>query len=309
MKALVIGGNGFIGSHLVDRLVHEAWQTVVLDVQGRRYNDMPPGVRFIQGDFDKSLLLREALEGVDVVFHLAWATIHVVANRDPIEDIQANLIPSVRLFEMCRQMKTPRVVFLSSGGTVYGAAEQLPVSEIHPQNPLTAYGITKLAVEKYLKLFRHLYGLESVILRPSNPYGPRQDPLRGQGAIMTFLHRVANGLPITLWGDGKITRDYFYISDLVDALLAGAVQPIDLETESIFNVGGGEEISLIELVRLVEEVTGMTAVVDYQPTRAFDAPRICLDTQRAREVLGWRARMPLREGIAETWKWVQGWIR
>lgn len=304
MRALVIGGNGFIGSHLTDRLALEGWQVAVLDVQPRRYDDMPDGVRFYQGDYGQSFILREALEDAEVVYHLAWTTIHETANREPIEDIKANLIPSVRLLEMCRRMKIPRIVFLSSGGTVYGTVEQIPTAETHPQNPVTAYGITKLAVEKYLAIFRHLYGLESVILRASNPYGPRQDPLRGQGAVTTFLYRVSKGLPIVLWGDGRITRDFFYVSDLAEALLAGAVQPVG--PENVFNIGGGTETSLRELVHLVEETTGKPALVECQPPRAFDVPRVCLDTRRARKAWDWTPKVPLQEGLARTWCWLQG---
>lgn len=302
-RALVIGGNGFIGSHLVDRLVEEGWHTVVLDVQGRRYNDMPESVRFVQGDYRQPFILREALEGIDVVFHLAWTTIHETANRAPVDDIEANLIPSVRLLETCRHMEIGRIVFLSSGGTIYGEAKELPIPETHPQNPITAYGVTKLAVEKYLGMYRHLYGLESVILRPSNPYGPRQDPLRGQGAVTTFLYRVAKGLPITLWGDGQTTRDFFYVADLAEALLAGAMHTIG--PEHIFNIGGGVEVTLSALLRLVEDVTGNATRICYEPERAFDAPRVFLDTNRARDSLQWQSQTSLRTGIALTWQWLQ----
>lgn len=304
MKALVVGGNGFIGSHLVDRLARAGWSTVVLDIQGRRYNDMPDGVRFIQGDFSQSFILREALEGVEVVFHLAWTTIHEVANREPIEDIRANLIPAVCLLETCRQMQVPRVVFLSSGGTVYGEAEYLPILETHPQNPLTAYGVTKLAVEKYIAMFRHLYGLESVILRPSNPYGPRQDPLRGQGVVTAFLYCVSKGLPVMLFGDGGTTRDFFYVSDLVEALVASAVQTVG--PESVFNVGGGKEISLLDVLDVTEKVIGKSALVEYRPSRPFDAPRICLDVRRASRVLQWAPQVSLKEGVERTWQWLRG---
>lgn len=303
MKALVVGGNGFIGSHLVDDLVARHWQVVVLDLYERRYDPIPGSVQFVRGDLSQSFLLREALLNVDVVFHLAWTTIHEVANQDPAADVTANLIPTIHLLEACQRAGVARVIFTSSGGTVYGPARRLPVSETHPLNPITAYGITKLAVEKYLHMFRNLYGLEYAALRPSVPYGPRQNPLAKQGAVAVFLYRIAHGLPITLWGDGSTTRDYFYISDLVNALVAAAVR--ELGEDPVFNIGGPEEISLSHLIERVEETIGKKAIIEYQPARDFDAPHIVLDTSRATGALVWRARVRLSEGLACTWAWMQ----
>jgi UDP-glucose 4-epimerase len=301
-KALVVGGNGFIGSHLVDALLQQEWGVTILDLQERRYEPMPLSAYFIQGDLSQSYLVRQALAGVDIVFHLAWATIHEVSNRDPAADIHANLIPSLHLLEACRESGVHRIVFVSSGGTVYGLPEELPILETHPQNPINAYGITKVAVEKYLHMFQHLHNLDYAVLRPSVPYGPRQNPLGRQGAVAVFLYRVAQGLPITIWGDGSVTRDYFHVSDLVDALIAASEK--DLSTYRTFNVGGGEELSLSGLLQLVEETVGKKAVVDYQPGRDFDAPRILLDTRRAKRELNWQPKVSLVDGLAQTWEWM-----
>lgn len=302
MRALVIGGNGFIGSHLVDRLVENHWDVTVLDLQERRYDTLSRQVHLIKGDMTQLYLVREALAGEDVVFLLAWATIHEIANADPTADIQANLIPTIQVLEACCQANVKRVVFVSSGGTVYGPAPQLPIAETHPQNPITAYGITKLAVEKYLHMFSHLYGLDYVILRPSVPYGPRQNPLGRQGAVAVFLYRVAHEIPITIWGDGSTTRDYFYISDLAFALEAGATRT--LGKQRIFNIGGSEEISLNRLVEIVELTVGKRAILEYRPTRAFDAQRVVLDTRLATLELGWQPKVTMLQGVAETWQWL-----
>ncbi len=303
MNAVVVGGSGFIGSHLVDRLVAANWDVTVLDLRERRYEPQPAGIRFIRGDLTQPYLVREALLGADVVFHLAWATIHETANRDPAADVRLNLIPSIHLVEACREANVRRLVFVSSGGTVYGTAHDLPISEQHPLEPITAYGITKLAVEKYLEMFRSLSGLDYVVLRPSVPYGPRQNPLAKQGAVAVFLFRVANGLPLLIWGDGSVTRDYFYVSDLVDALISST--SVDLaEKPRIFNLGGTEELSLNQLVGRVEKIVGREAVVEYGPARTFDAPRIDLDTSRAERVLGWRPQVSLDSGLARTWEWM-----
>jgi UDP-glucose 4-epimerase len=301
-KALVVGGNGFIGSHLVDELIRREWNVVVLDLQERRYEPMPASVHFIQGDLTQSYLVREALTGVDIVFHLAWATIHEVANQDPAADVETNLIPSIRLLEACLRSGVQRFVFTSSGGTVYGPTQEIPIVETHSQNPINAYGITKLAMEKYLGMFNHLYGLEYAVLRPSVPYGPRQNPLGRQGAVAVFLYRLGQGQPITLWGDGSVTRDYFYVADLVEALIAAAER--DLGLHRIFNIGGGEEISLLRLLQLAEEVVGKRAVVDYQPGRNFDTTRILLDIRLAKHKLNWQPGISLLDGLAQTWTWM-----
>ena len=306
MRALVIGGNGFIGSHLVDNLIGRGWDVVVFDLYERRYDPMPPQVHFIRGDLNQTYLVREALTGVDIVFHLAWTTIHEISNQDPVADIHANLIPSFHLIEACQRAGVPRFIFTSSGGTVYGPAQELPIAETHPQDPITAYGITKLAIEKYLQMFNHLYGLDYVILRPSVPYGPRQNPLARQGAVAVFLYRVSHGLPVTIWGDGSTTRDYFYISDLIEAFVAGAER--NLCQHRIFNIGGVEEISLIQLLKLVQETVGKKGIVEYSPAREFDAPRIVLDTRLARQELDWRPKVSLKQGLAQTWAWMSSTI-
>lgn len=302
MKALVIGGNGFIGAHLVDELLQQQWEVNVLDFQERRFGPMPAGVHFIRGDLNQAYLVREALTGVSVVFHLAWATIHETSNQDPSADVTTNLIPSIHLFEACRQTGVQKIIFTSSGGTVYGPATVFPIPETHPNHPINGYGVTKLAVEKYLHMFHHLYGLEYAILRPSVPYGPYQNPLGRQGAIAVFLYRIAHGLPLTLWGDGSIQRDYFYISDLVKALIASATT--NLSHERIFNLGGAEELSLSRLIQLAETITGKKAIVESLPARKFDVSRIVLDTTLARHILNWTPEIGIEEGMEKTWKWM-----
>jgi UDP-glucose 4-epimerase len=307
MKGLVIGGNGFIGSHLVDELLDQDWEVVVLDFQERRYEPMPSSVHFIRGDLNQTYLVREALTGVDVVFHLAWATIHETSNQDPTADITVNLIPTIHLFEACRLMGVHRIIFTSSGGTVYGPAQVLPIIETHPQNPINAYGITKLAVEKYLQMFHHLHELDYVILRPSVPYGPRQNPLGRQGAVAVFLYRIAHGLPVTLWGNGSTTRDYFFVSDLIQALITAADQ--DLGQERIFNLGGPEEISLLQLIQHIENTIEKKAHLEYLPARKFDASRIVLDTNLAKKVLHWTPEVEIKEGLEKTWNWMSTTIK
>lgn len=161
----------------------------------------------MEGDLGNHGLIREALEGIDVVFHLASTTLPKTSNDDPGYDVRSNVVDTIQLLEACVDAGVRKVIFASSGGTVYGVPERLPIKEDHPTNPISSYGIVKLTIEKYLGLFHYLYGLDYAALRISNPYGPYQDPAGQQGAISVFLHRILSGQPIAIWGDGEIVRE------------------------------------------------------------------------------------------------------
>ncbi len=302
-KVLVTGGNGFIGSHLVDALAARGYQVRVLDLFDRRFDRLPQGVEWMRSDINTEYAIRESVVGMDTVFHLAWTSIHETATRDPLMDMTTNLQPSVRLMDECCHAGVQRFIFLSSAGTAYGRAHYLPVDERHPTDPISAYGVTKLAVEKYLHMYQHLYGLDYAVLRPSVPYGPGQDPRRRQGAISVFLYRLATGQPIEIWGDGTVVRDYFYIDDLVTAILSAAT--CEKLEERVFNIGGGQGYSLNELLHVIKSVTGQQAQVVYGPGRAFDVPALVLNTVRAASHLQWAPLVDLATGVARTWKWIQ----
>jgi UDP-glucose 4-epimerase len=304
MKALIIGGNGFIGSHLVDSLVETGWEVVILDVYKRRYDPIPEKAYFIQGDISQKFLLREALNGVDVVFHLAWTSIHEISNLDTVVDVQDNLIPSLLILNACRVAQVKKIVFLSSGGTVYGAPQKLPIKETSQKYPLNSYGILKLTVEKYLQLYKHLYGLDYTVLRPSVPYGPRQNPLGRQGAVSVFLYRVTRGLPIQIWGDGQTSRDYFYIADLIQALTRCTRKT----RHAVYNIGGGREITLLELLHEVERAVNREAITQFLPARDFDVQNLVLDTTLALKDLQWKPGVPLQQGIEMTCHWLTSYF-
>ena len=302
MRAVVVGGNGFIGSHLVDVLLADGWQVVVYDRFPERYRAPLADVEYVLEDYGNTGMLASVLPRTDVVFHLASTTIPQSSNDAPVFDIQSNLIHTVRLLEVCVRSQVGKVVFVSSGGTVYGIPGSLPISESHPTNPICSHGIVKLATEKYLHLFKHLYGLSYTILRPANPYGQRQNPAGKQGAVTVFLGHVAQGLPITIWGNGEVTRDFFHVSDLARACLAAAIAETP---HAVFNIGSGQGTSLNQLLEVFGSVVQEPFRVMHLPDRPFDVPKVVLDVRRARTELEWTPRVSMEEGIIDTWQWVR----
>ena len=278
----------------------------VFDRNEELYRKAVSGVEYTYADFGNRTLLAEALNDIDVVFHLISTTVPKTSNDDPAFDVMSNVVETINLLEKCVERSVKKIVFLSSGGTVYGAPAFLPVTEDHPTHPDCSYGITKLTIEKYLALFQLLYGLDYVVLRPSNPYGPRQNPLGIQGAISVFLGRIAAGKPIEIWGDGEIVRDYVFVDDLVDGVFGAATRTT---ASRILNLGSGEGHSLNTIVDTMRRIIGDDVRVVYAAKRSFDVPRIYLDISRANEELAWQPFTSLDTGIRKTWEFVQGVVK
>jgi UDP-glucose 4-epimerase len=298
---LVTGGNGFIGSHLVNQLAASKQHRVtVFDLYPRPYDTIPSGVQFIQGTLSNADLTRQTLvdQGIEVVYHLAWSTIHETALKNPAADIEHNLIPSVNLLEACLEAGVKQFIYLSSGGTVYGIPETLPIGEDHPTRPISAYGISKLTVEKYAQMYSYLHDMNYVIFRPSVPYGPYQNPRRRQGAVSVFIYHALRGEPVTIWGDGEAQRDYFYVDDLTRALLSALDSPAALN--AAINLGGTEA-----LVAIIEQTLKVKIQVRYEAARNFDVPHLQLDIRTASEILHWRPQVSLSDGIARTAGWIK----
>jgi UDP-glucose 4-epimerase len=257
LNILVIGGNGFIGSHVVDAMVAGGARVRVLDRPGSLRGDKSHAVDYRYGDFSDVAILVDALADSDLVVHLASTTVPGTADMDPIADIETNLVPSVRLLQQMRALSVERLLYLSSGGTVYGNARTVPIPEDHEREPLSSYGIVKVAIENYIGSFAARAGIKSLILRPSNPYGPRQGHIGVQGVIATFFQRMVNGEPIKIWGDGENVRDYIYIEDLVRFMTLG----VERSLTGVFNVGSGQGSSVNEVLAVITEVSGITPEV------------------------------------------------
>jgi len=304
-RCLVLGGAGFMGSHLVERLVHEGRPVRVFDLPGagaKRLAAVRGKVELVEGDFQKAREVAAAVEGCEAVFHLIGTTVPSTSNRDPAYDTETNLLTTLRLLEACVRAKVKQVIFSSSGGTVYGQAQSLPIHETHPTEPRTSYGIVKLAIEKNLELFRHLHGLDYAALRIGNAYGPRLPVGGEQGAVGAFLKCLKHGEPIPLWGDGSAVRDYVYVEDVARAFRAALGQR---SAHRVFNIGTGRGTSLRQLIALMERATGRKAAVESRSGRAADVPENVLDTALARQHLGWTPEKTLEEGLALTWRWLE----
>jgi UDP-glucose 4-epimerase len=298
MRVLVIGGNGFIGSRLVAHLREEGVAVRVLDPGLPRAGMAGAGVEFVRGSLVDVGLLPTVLAGVDVVYHLASTTVPATSNLDPQADVRDNLVATLGLLQAMRVARVRRIVYFSSGGTVYGNTDAIAVAESQPLHPVSSYGVVKVAVEHYLRMYRELGDIEPTVLRPSNPYGPGQSTSGVQGAVGTFLARASRGERITIWGDGEVVRDYLFIDDLV-ALAARAGQA---PTGGTYNVGSGVGHSLRQVCDIVSQVTNRHLDIEYLPGRPFDVKRIVLDIGAAEAAFAWKPQVALAEGIARTWR-------
>jgi UDP-glucose 4-epimerase len=304
-RCLVLGGRGFIGSHLVDTLLNRGYFVRCFDrphiqplSKSHLENDR---FELCEGDFVSEADVANALEGCHVCFHLISTTLPKSSNVDPIFDVESNVLGTVRLLSHALRSGLKKIIFVSSGGTIYGVPEQTPILETHVTNPVCSYGITKLTIEKYLHLFHILHGLDYTILRLANPFGEGQRVQASQGAIAVFLGRILHGEPVEVWGDGSIVRDYIYISDVVDALMEALERTTD---EHVFNIGSGRGHSLRELIDAIESVTGLTATRRYLPARQFDVPTNILSIERARKLLDWSPKVTFDDGIKNFADWM-----
>jgi UDP-glucose 4-epimerase len=306
MKALVTGGAGFIGSNLVDALLARGDTVTVVDdlSTGRRENldgALAVGGELAELDIRDAAALAELVASAqpEIVFHLA-AQIDVRKSlADPAFDAAINVGGTANLLEAMRAGGSPRIVFVSTGGAIYGegSGKALPLDEGAPIEPFSAYGQSKFAAEGYLALYERLYGLSGVSLRLGNVYGPRQDPLGEAGVIAIFCGRLRTGGRPTVFGDGRQTRDYIYVGDVVAAALAAA----ESEASGPINIGSGIETDVLELARQLAEIEGAEEFEpELAPPRPGEVQRISLDASRAERELDWRAETSLAEGLRLT---------
>jgi len=299
VRALVTGGAGFIGSHVADALVARGDEVHVLDnlASGRREN-VPEGARLREADIrsDADAVFDQARP--EVCFHLAaQADVRVSVDR-PDYDADVNVIGTLRVLEAARRHGT-KVIFASTGGAIYGEAGDGPAREDSERRPLAPYGTSKLAAEEYLSTYNRLHGAHHVALRYGNVYGPRQDPHGEAGVVAIFMGLLLDGGTPRIYGDGRQTRDYVFVADIVDATLAA----VD-HGGGVLNVGTGRETSVLELYDAITAAAGTRPEPELAPARLGELQRSVLDPELAARELGWRAQRPLDEGLRATWEWM-----
>jgi len=298
MKVLVTGGAGFIGSHLVDRLIQEGHEVVVVDnlLTGKRRN-LNKEARFYKQDIQSSRLERVfSRERPLLVMHLAAQVDLRRSVEDPIFDAQVNILGTLNLLEQAVKYGTRKVIFSSSGGAIYGEQDVFPAPESHPIRPLSPYGISKLNGEQYLAYYQRVSGIQHVILRYSNVYGPRQDPEGEAGVVAIVTGKMLAGEQPIINGNGRQTRDFVFVDDVVEANLA----VMGKEVQGIYNVGTAEETSVNDLFRLLVELTNAGCKELHGPAKKGEQARSVVDISRLRQELGWEPKVPLREGLKRT---------
>jgi len=298
MKALVLGGTGFVGSHVVDQLLACDHRVRVFSRTGEIYRAPLSVVDYVQGELTDHGNMAGVVDGVDVVFHLISTTVPATSNLDPVFDVESNLVPTVRLLQAAQECGVRKIVFLSSGGTVYGAPESVPIPESHPLRPICSYGVVKVAVENYLHMFHELHGLEYVALRASNPYGERQGRSGVQGIIGTFLHKISRGEALEVWGDGSLIRDFIHVEDLARLCVAAG----ESDKVGVYNGGSGRGASVSEVLQLIEQAVGEKLPLKWMESRSFDVPKVILDIRKSTRDFSWSPEIDLATGIKDTWE-------
>lgn len=301
-RALVTGGAGFVGSHLVDRLVREGFSVMVVDnlATGRQQNVNTNAQLYVTDIAGPGLAEVFAQVKPHVVFHLAAQASVTRSMAQPMDDAVTNVVGAVNLLDQCRQHGIDRFIYSSTGGALYGEPETLPCLEDHPIKPLSVYGASKYAVESYLRVFSQQAGFPYTILRVGNIYGPRQDPHGEAGVIAIFAHRMLEGKEVVIYGDGEQERDFVYVSDVIDANMRALEQ--DTGRSDIYNIGTGQGTSVNVVFAHLAEATDYARAPVYTPARPGEVHRIYLDTTKAHDGLGWTPTVRLPEGVERTVK-------
>ena len=305
MRALVTGGAGFIGSHLVDALVAQGDEVAVLDDLASGYADnVNASARLIVGDVATGEDVRDAIEGAELVFHLAAARSVSRSVEQPISTDRTNTSGTLTVLEAAREAGVRRVVCTSSS-SVYGGASDTPTPESAPLVPRSPYAVSKLAGEQYARVYSELHGLETVTLRLFNVFGPRQRPDSAYAAVIPlFIAALRSGVPAQIHGDGRQSRDFTYIDDTVSGYLAAATAPAEKCSGRVFNIAGGGEHDLLELLSALERLLDVRIEPVHADPRAGDVRRSCADNAAARRDLGWSPTVGFEEGLARTVAWL-----
>lgn len=304
IRTLVIGGAGFIGSHLVTELLYSGRNVTVLGRREILDKALPQGVAYVAGDFAERDLVGRLLDSHQEVIHLAYATVPNTSYENPLADLLQNLPPTEELFSEVA-LRGSKLLLVSSGGTVYGQATKIPIPEDHPTKPISPYGVTKLTLENYAYLYAATHGLKYICVRPGNAYGVGQRPFVGQGFVSTAMASAMRGQPVKVFGQTGTVRDYIYVSDLA----TGIVSALDRgHISEIYNLGSGVGRSNMDVIRaltpLLHEIDASVKVEHY-PERTFDVRSNVLDSKKLFDHTGWRPVVEFEDGLRRTREWLR----
>jgi UDP-glucose 4-epimerase len=305
-NTLVIGGAGFIGTHLVPELRALGRRVTILDRRTVPLQELKEGVSYVVGDFGRRELIRELLDDHREVIHLAYASVPNTSFENPFSDLLENLPPTVQLFSEVAATGG-KLVFVSSGGTVYGEAIQLPIREDHPTKPISPYGVTKLTLENYAHLYAVTHGLKLVCVRPANAFGAGQRPFTGQGFIATAVASAMRGQPIRIFGEKGTVRDYIYVSDLVAGIVSALEQGRLSETYNLGSGVGSSNMDVVEAISHLMKGTGCEVRVENLPERPFDVKANVLDSTKLQDDTAWKPQVEFGEGLLRTHEWLRNW--
>jgi len=303
LRTCVIGGAGFIGSYIVELLLSQGRKVTVVGRSQRPVRILPDEVLYYSGDYGNGVFLRGILQEMDEVISLAHTTVPKTSYDDPVSDILGNLPAVVTLFETAVLCGTKRVVFVSSGGTIYGNAKELPITEGVPTNPISPYGITKLAMEKYAFMYHVTHNLPVICVRPGNAYGPGQIPFSGQGLVATVAASILSGEEILSYGAERTIRDYLHVRDIASGIVAALERGRPGEC---YNIGNGIGRSTREVITAIVSCgrnEGHQAAVRELLGRSFDVSANVLDSRKLMADTGWSPEIDFDSGISETWRW------
>ncbi len=305
LRCVVLGGGGFMGTNLCLALARRGARVQAFG-RSRIMAAVHDRVTWMSGLFEDPSAIARAIEGNSIVFHLIGASTPASSNKDPIADLNAGAINTLKMLDICRESGVRRVIFASSGGTVYGVPRSAPIREDHPTQPISAYGISRLVIEKYLSLYKHLHNLDYMVLRIANPYGRYQVPTKKQGVIAAMIINALNGAPLEFWGTGAAVRDFVHINDVVEAMIASIVYEGPVR---VFNVGSGIGRSINQVATDIERMFPNTIVYRiYREARPSDVPTNVLDIALIKQEMNWFPEVAWEEGLKDTADWLRDFL-
>lgn len=302
MTTCVIGGAGFIGRHVVSNLAETGRSVQVIGRSRELAHELPKGTSYTSCDSNDQETLKKILSDANEIIDLSYATVPKTSFDNPLYDLQANLTPSVKLFEVAKNLpKLKKLIVVSSGGTVYGDISTEPIIETAQTNPISPYGITKLAIERYANMYHKLFGIPAIIVRPSNAYGPGQRFAHGQGFIATAIAAIKENRKIVVYGESGSVRDYIHVSDIGSGILAAICFGNPGQTYNIGTGIGYSNIQVLELLSPLALTDRKEVLIDSQPFRGFDVPVNILDSSKLKLISDWRPLIELKDGIKKVW--------